>query len=377
MSINQLIAQGGRGIKSPVERFLETKQQMDQARSRQLQEQSMMQTMDLNRQKDQRAKAEQKIKNLAPLAKQVVQSDNPAQTYKEILPEVMKYSDGQTEIPTEWSEELRPKLMEVVEAGGLSLDEKWVQGTTPSGEPYQESNLTRERKKGVGGYQGSAGDSEYERHLMAEVQAGRMTRNQALDARRKRRRVLEGSEMRKGEENRLLFGKDKEEFDKQTLINNEYKEGVGHFKTMDKTIDEAIVALNSGNTGLSDTMLNQVMSQVQDDNVRAYAMYQQFDKPFGNLANRVTESIERFFTGKRSDAEKEEIKSTLQYFKQAYSRPKRQSMRDYYRAMAKDNGVDPFKVVPPESPEDVRDSKIISLEEKKRLLNLYYPGMFE
>ena len=380
MSINRLIALGGRGVRSPVERYIETKGQMERGRLRNVQEQGAYQTIGLRDQQEQRAKDQAQIDGLAPIAKSILslpEAERPA-AYKQSMDQLPQYGVDVSKIPPEYTPEVEPVLNALMQAGGLEMDEQWTQGISPSGAPMQQSTKSGLQKAAITGSNiDEAGDSEYERHLMAEYNAGKMTKDDVLKARNKRRRVLEGTEMRLGEERRLEFGKGKEDFDRQAQVHDEYKEGVSHFKSMDRTIDEAMTALDSGDTGLSDTMLNQVMSQVQDDNVRAYAMYQQFDKPFGNLANRVTESIERFFTGKRSDAEKAEIKSTLRYFKDAYSRPKRQSMRDYYRAMSQDNKLDPFKVVPPESPEDIRDSKIISTEEKKRLLHLYYPGMFD
>ena len=233
-----------------------------------------------------------------------------------------------------------------------------------------------QRKINPDDFDGVAGTSEFERHINYQLKMGLITQDQANDMIEKRAGVLAGTDMRITDKTRIEESKRKAGVKETTDLRKEWKQGSEHFDSMTSTIDEAITALDSGNTGLADTMLNQVMSQVQDDNVRAFAMYQQFDKPFGNLANRVKESIDRFLGGKRSDEEKEEIRSTLQYFKDAYADPKRGAIRDRYRALAVEQGADPFEVVPPSSLEDVRDSRLIDKKRKKELIKIHYPEAF-
>ena len=76
MSINRLIALGGRGVKSPVERYIETKGQMERGRLRNVQEQAGLQGMDQNRLAMQATRQsmgiqeqEQKVKGLAAVGK--------------------------------------------------------------------------------------------------------------------------------------------------------------------------------------------------------------------------------------------------------------------------------------------------------------------
>lgn len=166
--------------------------------------------------------------------------------------------------------------------------------------------------------------------------------------------------------------------DAQRLTNelrDEASKGTQHVSTISTNINEAIAALNSGDSGLSDTLLNQVMSQVQDTDVRAFQMYSQFDRSFGNLAMRVADSISRFLTGARTEEQNELIKETLVNFRDQYAAPAETRMRNMYRNLAKDEGVDPFEVVPPKRKEEIRDMDI-SAKEKMRLLELYFKDDF-
>jgi hypothetical protein len=162
----------------------------------------------------------------------------------------------------------------------------------------------------------------------------------------------------------------------QDDILKDYAKNVDAYKSMTSKVESAIIAMESGDTQLSDTLMAQTLSQVQESDVRAFAMYSQFDKSFGNVLDRTVKGVRRFLEGKRTPAEREEIKKTLQYMRDNYSIPKTSGMRNLYRGQAVDKGLDPFETIPPESPEDIRDSTLISKDRKMELLKRYYPDMF-
>ena len=95
----------------------------------------------------------------------------------------------------------------------------------------------------------------------------------------------------------------------ETDSRKEADKGTKHFNDMSSGINGAIAAMESGDNGLADTMMGQVLSQVQDSNVRAFQMYNEFDKSYGDFATRVGNSISRFVTGSRTPEEKQEIKN--------------------------------------------------------------------
>jgi len=163
---------------------------------------------------------------------------------------------------------------------------------------------------------------------------------------------------------------------KTTSLRKEAVEGVEHFQKQRVAVNDAIAALESGNNALADTMVTQIMSQVVDSKVRAFQMYSVFDRSYGNIANRTFKALSQFVIGERTAEDRQIIKDTLLQFKQ-YSDPAANKMRNKYRAIAKEDGLDPFRVVPPDSPEDVRDAIGVSRDEKLRVLKRYFPEMFK
>lgn len=158
-------------------------------------------------------------------------------------------------------------------------------------------------------------------------------------------------------------------------MRKEATEGVKHFQSQRVAVSDAIAALESGDNALADTLIAQVMSQVQDTNVRAFQMYSEFDRSYGNLAERVFNSVSRFMSGSRTPEERQVIKDTLLNFKK-YSDPAANQIRNKYRALAREEGLDPFRVMPPDSPEDIKNAPNVSTADKLKLLKTYYPGMF-
>lgn len=152
--------------------------------------------------------------------------------------------------------------------------------------------------------------------------------------------------------------------------------GGEHLRKMSRSIDESVAALDSGDTSVSDILLNQVMSQVQDTDVRAFQMYKVFDSQFGDVATRVLSSISQFLTGARTDEQKRTIRDTLVRFRDIYTNPAQSKMRNFYRARARESDLDPWKVMPPKSKEDIRDAPNTTREQKLKLLEQYFPGEF-
>ena len=186
---------------------------------------------------------------------------------------------------------------------------------------------------------------------------------------------LTGAELRNL---RTVGQREKARVEKKTVaMRNEALKGMEHIRSMRTTINDALAAMDSGDTGLADTLLNQVMSQVQDTDVRAFQMYREFDRSFGNVIDRTMDSINRFIHGTRTDQQKDLLRNTLTNFRDNHVGPTVNRLRTQYRNLALEEDVDPFKVVPPESPEEIRDATMITREEKLRLLKIYFPEMFQ
>lgn len=222
----------------------------------------------------------------------------------------------------------------------------------------------------------ATGTSEFER-LRNELVADEIITDKQADALTKKRvDVVAGLDVKKGKqmtENRL----ERKTITEQTSdLKKQYSKGSEHLRKMSNNVDAALAAMKTGDTELSDKLLAQVMSQVQDTDVRAFQMYGEFNKPFGNLMERITGQVSRFFEGSRSKKERDTIAQTLTHFKENYSEKSLAEMRNMYRNQAKNLELDPFLVVPPDSPEDIRDYPNIGKEEKMRLLKLFYPEMF-
>jgi len=136
------------------------------------------------------------------------------------------------------------------------------------------------------------------------------------------------------------------------------------------TINEALQSMEAGNNALSDKLLTSKLLNLSDTNVRAIAIYKELDSSFGNLFERATDIVGRIAFGKRTARQNEIIKETLLKMK-ALSEPVMEKMRQNNRAIAKADGHDPFRVVPPVSAADIRDSKLIDREAKLKLFEQY------
>lgn len=223
----------------------------------------------------------------------------------------------------------------------------------------------------------SKGSSEFERGIETLLTVGDITPEEARKRLDKRSQVLAGEGIRAGQERSLDLRETKHERDFTAKLRKEANEGVEHFSNMNSSISDALAALDSGDNALADTLLAQVLSQVNDTDIRALQMFQQFDKSYGNVAERTINSITRFIKGDRSESEKAMIRETLENFRDSHVRPGVNRIKTQYRNMALEESVDAFKVVPPQTPEEIRDFPGISRDEKIRLLRIYFPERFQ
>lgn len=247
-----------------------------------------------------------------------------------------------------------------------------IPGTDLYGQLSSKNNKWTNIKSSLDG-SSEVGSSEFERHMNGLLKRGIITQaTYDLD-------VVERKDSLKGEITRgsLAERQRKAGYEETKGMRKEYTQGVEHFANMNRSIDEALVAMESGDTGYSDVLLAQVGSQVQDTNVRAFQMYAEFDKSYGNVVERIGRSVSRFLGGSRTDDEKQVIREALTYFKENYSDVGMKGIKNRYRVLAMETGKDPFVVVPPTSPEDIRDFPHADKDEKFKLIKLYFPGVFE
>jgi len=218
----------------------------------------------------------------------------------------------------------------------------------------------------------SLGSSEFERHLNNLKRKGLVTEDKYNELVMQRAEGFAG-EMKEGEKARL-DEKQTDRYNRETKdLRNEYTKGSEHFNTIGRNIDGAFAAMDSGDTKLSEVLLNQVMSQVQDTDVRAFQMYGEFDKEFGNLAQRIQGKISRFISGTRTQTETDEIRSVLSNFNESYVKPAQAKLRNRYRELAIRQKKEPFEVVPPKNPDDIKTSTLLGKKEKIKMIKSYFP----
>ena len=215
-------------------------------------------------------------------------------------------------------------------------------------------------------YPQGRGTSEFERlHSIPE--------ELRTQAQQKRLDVLSGLGMRLGQELSLDQRKHQFRVNSEANWRDELNEGIKHFKDMDKTITEAVLAIKASDMKLSETLLAQAMSQLYESDVRAYQMYQQFDEAYGNVLERYYENIRRWATGVRSDEEKAEIEQAMLYIRDQYVKPGKQRVQDLYRTQAKMDDLRPYQVAPPESPGDIVNKEFADRTEQADLIQVYFP----
>ena len=149
-----------------------------------------------------------------------------------------------------------------------------------------------------------AGDDWYRQNYAPDVAEEAILRKKRLGTRAGTEETLHqelGTKSRETENRRKI----------ETNLRDEYAKGTELYKSMNQNIEGAVKAMESGNSQLADTLMAQTLSQVQEGDVRAFQMYAQFDKTYGNVFNRTIEAIDRYLTGSRSEDDKAEIKRTL------------------------------------------------------------------
>lgn len=221
------------------------------------------------------------------------------------------------------------------------------------------------------------GGSEFERNLDELEGNKKITPEEKLAYIRKRVGVLSGAEQTEHQEITTGMRAAKEKARQTTALSNEATKGIEHFSNMNTSINGALAAIKSGDTKLSDILLTQVLSQVQDSKVRAFQMYKEFDTSFGNVAERTIRGVLRFIGGARTEEEKAQIAETLNNFREAHVSPGLNKLKNMYRDMARGRKLDPFDVVPPRSPEEIRDYPGMLKKDKVKYLKLYFPEKFQ
>lgn len=221
------------------------------------------------------------------------------------------------------------------------------------------------------------GSSEFERLIEQQQIDENITASEAKDLKKKRVGVLAGSEMRRGPERSLEFRQSKQRQVFTKRLRDEATEGTEHFSTMETNISDALGVIASGDNQLVDSLLATITSQITDPDIRAMALFTQFDKSYGNVAERTLSTISRFIGGGRSESDIATIQETLENFRDAHVKPGINKLKTQYRNLATEEGADPFRVVPPKTPEEIRDYSGITRDEKLRLLKVYFPEMFK
>lgn len=138
MAINRLIALGGRGVKSPVERFIETKGQMERGRLRQVQERAGNQNIDINRRREGRDARQDRVNQIAPYAKAVLTADpdERQQVYEQAKQQLTAMGIDMSQAPQAPD---MANMAAVMEAGGLELDEKFTE-IYKNGQPVSQKS---------------------------------------------------------------------------------------------------------------------------------------------------------------------------------------------------------------------------------------------
>lgn len=415
MPLNQLIAQGGTQIKSPIQRYMETRKQMENEKRNQLamqaqQEQAILSSRNAQRNYDLKADnfTQNKLIQDETLAlKKKSQGAEMAERYaKAVTPMIEIANRGETaEKKQETWTSMLPEVRKIAEQFNIQLDGnegEWNQqkvdsvllhsGTknkVPSTRSvmrngvkiWEEYDLRAKKWNEIGRDKSagkSSGSAEFER---LEAKRQKVGYDELSSWEQKRLGVLAGTDMRVIDEKRFA---DKERARTITLTkdsHDEYSKSIKHFGNMNVKINDALAAMDSGQNGLSETFLNQIMSQVQDTNVRAFQMYGEFDKSFGNVGERVVDGIHRFLSGTRDSNQRKLIRDTLEYYRDNYVKNSSVGVKNTYRKQAVAQGLNPFEVVPPTGTEldmavEIRDFPHISKKEKMRLLEIYAPDVF-
>jgi hypothetical protein len=150
----------------------------------------------------------------------------------------------------------------------------------------------------------------------------------------------------------------------------DYKKDSESLIKFNSNLDEIMIILNSENNALTDKLLTAKLMNLEKTSIRAMGFYEVFDKPMGNIGARLKDLVVGFLGGKRDQGQLDIIRSTVEQL-QEKSKPALKGRARFSRTIADENGLNPFKVVPPTSAIDILESPLIDKKEKIRLLEKY------
>lgn len=147
--LNALIAQGGTGVMSPLERYNQGQNQAQAQQMNRLSMQNTRQTMDFNQQKMQQAKQDQQLKIIAPFMKSILSLPDHKQkaAYEKAKP-MIEQASGQP-IPLQfqdWNKEVGTAIME---AGELKLDKPKVSTALTKMNELIAGGMGKEKARGI------------------------------------------------------------------------------------------------------------------------------------------------------------------------------------------------------------------------------------
>jgi len=143
-----------------------------------------------------------------------------------------------------------------------------------------------------------------------------------------------------------------------------YKKDNEYFSGASRAIDRVIALMESGDTQMSNTLMTQALMGIEDTNVRAVAMYDKFDRSYGDIATRIGRSVTQFISGERTEDEKAQMTESLREFQRDYLNPASKYVVNSSRMVAVRDGLDPFRAVPPKTPQEVKDSPYGTRQQK-------------
>ena len=219
------------------------------------------------------------------------------------------------------------------------------------------------------------GTSEFERVLNASLKAGKITAER-YDALMLQRTEGLAGEMTVKDTTKLNSKERKERIEDSDALRDEYGEGSKHFSDINENIDAAMAALDSGDTTVADQLLNKILTQTGDTDIRAVQMYNIMDSSSGDIWDRFTGDVGKYLGGSRTEFQKQQIRTTLEAFRDQYSKPRSDNVKNRYRFLAKEKGLDPFVVVPAKNPLEIKTSPFTSHmtpREKLQLIRRQFP----
>lgn len=117
------------------------------------------------------------------------------------------------------------------------------------------------------------------------------------------------------------------------------------FREQKKALDMLEVALQGDISGLDNKIITNLVSRaIAPTNVRAQAELDSF-KNFGDLGERISGSIKTFFSGKRTDAQLDQIRTLVKEMRDMHVGPAIEELERAYEGVAIRSNLDPNNVV--------------------------------